>query len=183
MDKYKGKKGYISFLKKYDIMFIAASALIALAVYFIGLNIWDTKKNIGTVVAILSLLPACKRLTNLLMIISFKGISNEHYEKISPLVKPEWFVLEDMLFSTEKYMLEFDHVVMAGSKMFALSKMPKDRNEYAREYFETAFKKRAIDISFSLYSNVNDYAGVLKRLDAENFENEKAKDYVTSLLV
>ena len=183
MDKYKGKKGYISLLKRYDMIFILVSALIALGVFMIGLNIWNTKKNIGTVVAVLSLLPACKRLTNLIMIFSFKGISEENYAKVAPLVKPEWLVLEDMLFSTEKYILEFDHVVLSGSKMFALSKMSKDKNDYIKEYFETAFKKRAIDMTFNLYSNVNDYAGVLKRMEGESFENEKATDYIFSLLV
>ena len=57
------------------------------------------------------------------------------------------------------------------------------KSDYIKEYFETAFKKRAIDLTFNLYSNVNDYAGVLKRMEGESFENEKATDYIFSLLV
>ncbi len=183
MDRYKGKKGYISLLKRYDMIFILISAIIAVGVFLTGLNIWKTKANIATVVSVLSLLPACKRLTNLIIILPFKGIKDENFEKISPKLKDGWFVLCDMLFSTEKYMLKFEHMVMAGNKMFIFSEMTKDKNNYSREYLENAFKKRAIDVTVNLYDKINDYTAVLGRCESDGFDNEKARDYVTSLLV
>lgn len=183
MERFKGQKGYISLLKKYDLAFIAASALTCFLVYYAGLRIWHSKANIGTVVAICSLLPACKRLTNLIMIFMFKGIDDSDYTKIEPNLKEGWFILCDMLFSTEKCMLEFDHVVMTNSKMIILSKMSKEKNTYALDYFRTAFKKRALSMKVSLSTDADEYAAVLSKTDAESFTNEKASEYVTSLMV
>ena len=181
--KFKGRKGYISLLKKYDLAFVAASALVCFLVYYLGLKIWHSKANIGTVVAVCSLLPACQRLTNLILIMPFKGIGDKEYEKILPAVKPGWITVSDMLFSTEKSLLEFDHVVMTNSRMLILSKMSRDKNSYSKEYFETSLRKRGISMKVNIYTELNDYVAVLNRSEEEKFENEKAWEYVSSLLV
>ncbi len=183
MNRYKGKKGYISFLKKFDVIFILVSALIFAAVYIIGIKIWNTKANIGTVVAVLSVLPACKRLANLIVIMPFKGISDDDYAKITPQIKEGWLVLCDMLFSTEERNYSFDHVVLTNSKMLVYSSMSKDKSRLAKVYFENAFAKRQMQVKINIYNNVNEYAAVLDRTEAEAFEKEKLSDYVTSLMI
>ena len=113
----------------------------------------------------------------------FKGINDSDYSKIVPNLKEGWFVLSDMLFSTEKCMLEFDYVVMTNSKMIILSKMTKEKNDYSAEYFRSAFKKRALSMKVSLYTDADEYSSVLSKLEAVTFTNEKASEYVTSLMV
>ena len=183
MNRYKGKKGYISFLKKFDIIFILVSAMIFAAVYLIGSKIWNSKANIGTVVAVLSILPACKRLANLIVIMPFKGISNDDYATITPKIKEGWFVLCEMLFSTEERNYSFDHVVLTNSKMLVYSTMSKDKSRLAKVYFENAFAKRQMPVKISIYNTVSEYAAVLDRTEAEIFESEKLSDYITSLLI
>lgn len=183
MSRFKGTKGYVSFLKKYDFIFVAVSALICFIVYYLGIRIWGSKANIGTVVAICSLLPGCKRLANLIVIFPFKGISDENYDRIEKKVKNGWFCMTDMLFATEKCNCMFDHLVMTDTKLFAFSSMSKDKNDFAKQYLEEAFRKRQLGIKVNLYSGIDEYLAVLDKTAEEEFTNEKAMDYVTSLLI
>lgn len=182
----KGTKGYINRLKKRDILFVLVNVVIAAIIFLIGMLIWDKKENIATVIAVCSLLPGCKRIVNLIMIFSFKGISDEDYGIITKSL-PEADnkkYYSDMLIASEKYFMLFYHVTLVGSKCIIYSCMSTEKNNFAEEYLNNGFRKRGIDMNVTVFSGVEDYIRALVDFPADEIEvSEDAVKYLESLLV
>lgn len=183
----KGMKGYISKLKRTDILFILSDVIIAAVIFIVGMMVWKEKGNIATVVAVCAMLPACKRVVNLILIFKFKGISNDDYDTIINKCKHEAdFAVNyaDMLFSTEQYFLLFKHAVLTENKLLAYSDMGKEKNEYATEYLKKGFSIRGIDVHVKIYSDVREYASARAAALENNAETDTdAVSYINSLLV
>lgn len=182
----KGTKGYIRQLKLTDTAAIIAIAVAAAVIFVIGMLVWKNKANIATIVAVCALLPACKRLVNLILIFRFKGISDADYEIISQKIstggKAQTYT--DMLFATEKCFLLFQHAVLKGTRLIAYSDMPEDKNSFAAEYLNKGFKLRQADVKVKIYTGVKEYASAVGKLsDSEAEINEEAKCYIESLFV
>lgn len=182
----KGTKGYIRQLKITDTAVIFAIAVLAAAIFAVGLLVWKDKANIATIIAVCMLLPACKRLVNLIMVFRFRGISDEDYDmilnKIGGEKKAQTYA--DMLFATEKCFLLFQHAVLKGTKLFVYSNMPADKNSFAAEYLNKGFQLRQIDVKVKIYTGIKEYASAAEKLsDSEADVNEEAKSYIESLFV
>ena len=182
--KKKGEKGYISSLKTYDLVFILASVIICAGIFIYGIKTAGSKANIFTVISVCLLLPACKRLTNLIVVFPYKGIKNEDYEKIVPVIKEGWDCFCDMIFTTEDHVLKFNHCVLADNYFVAYSDMDAEKNKYIKEYLEKGFDKRGSSVHVTVCTELQKYLNILMNTVPEGkCENEYALSFVRSLMV
>ena len=59
----KGEKGYIAWQRRFNILLTAAMYLLAVGIYLLGYLTMHTNKNLWTVIAVLSILPASKKIS------------------------------------------------------------------------------------------------------------------------
>ena len=180
----KGEKGYLNYLKKKDIIFIIFVALISIAIFAFGLYFYKTRANIATVFAVLLLLPACKRIVNLIVLLPFRQIKDEELDRIEALLTDNVLSYIDPVFSSEKYIMKFEHLTVTGNGLFAYSHMSNEKNQYAKEYLSDGLKKRMIPGKVKIYVTLGDYEHFLKSYDYKGeFTNEEAGDYFKSLMM
>ncbi len=188
--KDKGEAGRVTYLKLTDVIFVLASAAISCGMFAMGLYIKHTKANLLTVCAVLFLLPACKKLTNLIVILPHKDIDSEVLKKITE-AKEKAFAsaptvpvsFTDMLCSTEDHILKFGDVTVTKGRVLAYSEMNKKLNDYAVDYFRSALKKRGFDCSFAIFTSADEYASAVKRLNIEKEADAGVVAYLHSLMI
>ena len=79
---YKGEFGYINYRKKIAIIRTAICLLIAVGLYVAGLIIWESQKNVLSIVAALGCLPTGWSAVNLIMLLKAGFCSEEDHTKI-----------------------------------------------------------------------------------------------------
>jgi hypothetical protein len=179
----KGTYGYLKQMKTRDLIFVLISLVVALSVFGIGLYKFKTRANIATVIAICSLLPACKRIVNLIMVTPFKAISKADYERFAEYKIDNTRAYFDVLFSSEKYIMKFDHCIMTEKELYALSSMNKEKTAYSESYLNEAFKKRGVSVKVKVYQTPGDYEHLLKVIKNENEPCDDAWRFFESLML
>lgn len=97
----KGMYGFFSHKKRVEILKTTVFFAICLAVYFMGLILTKTNKNLLTIVAILGVLPAAKAAVGMIMVVRFKPIAMESYQQIETY-KNQYLLLYDLVFILEE---------------------------------------------------------------------------------
>ncbi len=83
----KGEKEYFSYKRRIEIFKTIILFAVALSLYFGGYAMTGTNKNLLTFAAVLGLLPASKVLISAIMYIRYKGVSDELFNRVDPIVK------------------------------------------------------------------------------------------------
>ncbi len=180
----KGEHGYLSYVKKRDLRYILITIVFAVLVFVAGILKWKTKSNIATVIAVMSFLPACKRIVNLIVLMPFKPMSEELYKKISEHVPENAVAFTDTVFSSEQRMYKFEHAVLTNVGMYAYSEMGQVKNYDCDTYLNDGFERRGISCRVKIYSKSDDYINLIKRINSdEEFKNDDAKAFFKSLIV
>ncbi len=185
MKKYnKGEHGYLCYVKKRDLRYILITIVFAAVVFAVGLLKWKTKSNIATVIAVMSFLPACKRIVNLIVLMPFKPMNDEIYKKITEYVPDNAVIFTDTVFSSEQCMYKFEHAVMTNAGMYAFSEMGQVKNYDCDKYLNDGFERRGISCKVKIYSKSDDYLNLLKKITLnEEFKNDDAAAFFRSLIV
>lgn len=180
----KGEKGYLNQTKRNDILFVILVAVISITIYIIGMRIYKKTANIATVFAILSLLPGCKRVVNFLMLLQFVEIKKAELKRIEEIVIEGAIRYVDPVFSSEKYLMKFEYLVMTNNGLYAYSKMDKTKTSHAKEYLSEGLKKRMIKGNVSISTNIGEYEHLLKSLkSSDEFSNEDLKFFYDTLMM
>ncbi len=79
--KSKGEWGYINDRRIRVTVITVFMYACAIGIYFLGLKITGTSRNLFTVVAVLGILPASKSLVNMIMFLRFSSLGSERYKK------------------------------------------------------------------------------------------------------
>ncbi len=80
--KVKGEYGYISYRKKIATIRTLTCLIVAVSLYIAGLIIYDSQKNVLSIVAALSCLPTGWSGVNMVMFLRAKGCSEDVYSKV-----------------------------------------------------------------------------------------------------
>ena len=87
MKKNKGEWGYVNYQRKRVMLITLVLYICAIGIYLFGYYTTHTTKNIWTIIAILSILPASKSMVNLIMFMRFKSLKTEVYGYYSSAIK------------------------------------------------------------------------------------------------
>ena len=86
MEQWKGTKcqfGYINKQKKFQFAMLMLYVLIGVGLFLIGLAVHKTRANLFTVLGILMVLPAAKRVIALVLMVPRKSVEKERLDRKS----------------------------------------------------------------------------------------------------
>lgn len=130
-EKYKGSYGYLDTQRKYEIARTVIYFLISFGIFFGGMYLTGTRKNLLTIVAVLGMLPASKSLVSVIMFARFKSFK----EKIET---GEVLGAYDMIFTSEKKNYPVDHLCVSDGCIIGYT--------HSAGFDEQAFKDHVLTI-------------------------------------
>lgn len=125
----KGDYGYYSYEKKRRTAIVAFLFGVCLLVFFTGLIMTGTRKNLFTLVAILGVLPAAKWTTSLIMILLQKPVDRTVYE-VTEKIAGDLTHGYELCVTAYEGRLSLDAVVVCGNSIAAYSSAEKGRFEF-----------------------------------------------------
>ncbi len=151
----KCQLGYIHQQKLIHWLWLAVFLALGVVIFLIGFWWTHTKANVLTVLAILMVLPAAKRIVSLVVFMPRKGVGQERYDKMKEKVKDAILLTEYVFTSTEKIMhLDF-LVIKDGHVLAVVSSSIQDR-EYMKKYLEENVHRIAPDYLVEVFDQDED---------------------------
>lgn len=179
----KGKQGYISSRKKIDFLWLMAFVLLGIAIFLTGYFLTHVRANIFTVLAVLMVLPAAKRVVALAVLLPKKGVSRERYEKILPLAEGGTLYTEYVFTSSEKIM-HLDFLLIKNGNVLGVTAPSKQDLTYMKKYLTDCVHKVAPDYHVKIFESDKELIHQAERLTqvkAEAGKEEKLLQYLYSL--
>ena len=132
----KGDFGYYSYEKKRRIAIVAFLFGICLMLFFTGLIMTGTRRNLLTLVAILGVLPAAKWATSMIMILLQKPVDRKVYE-VTEEIAGDLTHGYELCVTAYEGRLSLDAVVVCGNSIAIYSRAAKG----GFEFMETHIRK------------------------------------------
>ncbi len=168
----KGEWGYIRSQRIRVLIMTVILYLCALGLYLIGYCTLHTRKNLWTVFAILSVLPASKSLVNLIMFMRFKSLDINVYERIRAAAG-DLAVIYELPFTTYEKTYFVDAIACAGNTAAGcyLGK-PSGKKSHEQDlkdlciHLENVLKNDGYkDFTLKIFDNIDDFTDRLKEMD------------------
>ena len=125
----KGDFGYYSYEKKRRTAIVAFLFGICLMIFFTGLIMTGTRRNLLTLVAILGVLPAAKWATSMIMIMLQKPVDRKVYE-VTEEIAGDLTHGYELCVTAYEGRLSLDAVVVCGNSIAIYSSAEKGRFEF-----------------------------------------------------
>lgn len=177
--------GYISSRKKISSLWLVFYTAIAAAIFMAGYLWTHTRANIFTVFAVLLVLPAAKRVVNLVVMLPKKGVSAERYARMEKEAG-EAVILTDYVFSSTEKIMHLDFVVLKNCNVIAVVAGSEQDVEYMKKYFTDCVHRFASDYHVRFFEKDDEAIKQFSRLsqaEAEPETEEKLVEHLRSMAV
>ena len=161
--KRKGEQGYLSFMKKFNLLVTIVCFLLAAGLFLIGISIYETKANVLTIVGALFVIPAARFMTVWILFLPHKSVTEEEYNKVFKAMKAGNLLYADVLFTSTEKAYAASFVVVTGDKIFAYAEKNVNKLE---EYLKDILKRRAFAIKATCTDDKGKFMNFLKSADA-----------------
>lgn len=153
----KGEYGYIKKRKTIQIVYTIISFAIALSIFFVSYFVsGKNRNNVGTVLAIVMTLPACKSLVEVILIFPYKTIKKEIYDSIRNSNIDAVMLYDLVLTSNEKPMC-VDAAAIGDNKVVMLVTDEKQDKKYIKTYFSKVMKSYQLGADVVVCDNVKSF--------------------------
>lgn len=176
----KGKQGYIRNRKKIDFLWLMGFVLLGIGIFLAGYLLTHVRANIFTVLAVLMVLPAAKRVVALVVLLPRKGVDRERYEKVQSLVKSGNLYVDYVFTSTEKIM-HLDFLLVKNGNVLGVIASSKQDVVYMKKYLTDCVHKVAPNYHVRVFENDEELLHHVKRLTQMEVEEEKEKELLEYL--
>ena len=181
----KGNLGYIKDRKKVSVFWLILCILVGVAIFVAGYYLNNkTRANVFTVVAILMVLPAAKRVIALIVLLRKKGTSKERFDAICQAA-PEALVKADYVFTSTDKIMHLDILVIRNGFVLGVIAPSRQDVRYLKKYIAECANK-AGGYKAKLFKNDEELIRFLKKSEAseQNPErDEKVWTYLSTLSV
>ena len=127
----KGTYGYIKNKKIKLAIYLLITIIIALISFFIGyFASGKSKENLGTIFAVLFVLPGAKVVVSMALVYPFKGLSNSEHEKVSKIAE---HAIYDLVLTSPEKVMRIKSLVVLEDKYVLLAE-PKQDKEHIASY-------------------------------------------------
>ena len=140
----KGEWGYLNRQKKIHLLWLVGFILLGAAIFLIGYMFTHTRANIFTVLAVLMVLPAAKRVVALVVLLPRRSVGVERYERVKEMTGGGTLLVDFVFTSTEKIMC-LDFLVIKNGNVLGVAAAKQDM-EYLKKYLTDSVHK--VDSSF-----------------------------------
>ena len=174
--KRKGEQGYISFMKKFNLLVTVVCFLLAAGLFLIGISIYETKANVLTIVGALFVIPAARFMTVWILFLPHKSVTEEEYDKVFKSMKAGNLLYADVLFTSTEKAYGVSFLVVTGDKIFALAEKNVNKLE---DYLKDILKRRAFAIKATCTDDKAKFMNFLKSADAygeKTYADDAAKE-------
>ncbi len=161
--KRKGEQGYLSFMKKFNLLVTIVCFLLAAGLFLIGISIYETKANVLTIVGALFVIPAARFMTVWILFLPHKSVTEEEYNKVFKAMKAGNLLYADVLFTSTEKAYAASFVVVTGDKILAYAEKNVNKLE---EYLKDILKRRAFAIKATCTDDKGKFMNFLKSADA-----------------
>ena len=181
--KAKGEWGYINVQRIRVLIVTAVLYICALGLYLIGYCTLHTRRNLWTVFAVLSILPASKSLVNLIMFLRFKSLDTEVHDSYK-VSAGKISLIYELPFTTYEKTYFVDAIACAGNTVAGcyLGK-PSRRMSHEQDvknltvHLETVLKNDGHkDFTVKLYDTGDDFKKRLIEMDNKLSDRITAAD-------
>ena len=177
----KGNIGYIKYKRVLQSIIVAVFILAGLSLFFICKSVFGSGKNLGTVVAVLLVLPAAKALINLLLFLPFKPTDTSLYDKVQPLLSEKDLSYFDCVFTSTDNLMHLDCIVVKDDEIVAYSSTGK-KTDKIQKYFTESMKKQCVDVHMHIFLKEKDFLNRLQGLSSGDVSDE-VKEFIRMILV
>lgn len=179
----KGNLGYIKHRKKIDLLWLLAFIALGVAIFLLGYFITHVRANIFTVLSVLMVLPAAKRIVALIVLLPRKGVSQERYEKIKPFIE-NGTLYADYVFTSTDQIMHLDFLLVKNGNVLGVIASSKQDADYMNKYLSDCVKKTAPGFHVQLFDKDEKLISHVQRLTKTEAGEEKEKallEYLYSL--
>lgn len=169
-----GKKGQYQYIRQEQkrriiktVLFFMPTVILLIAGYII----YDTRESLLTVAAILGCLPAGKQLVGMIMILMYKSMKPELYEKINSKKGSLTMVYEIVLTNYDKNTF-VDAIAICGNEVVGYTSSEKADVKYAAENTRKILHHNGYKVDVKI---IKDEKAFLNRLDTLNANAESLR--------
>ncbi len=181
----KCNPGYIANRKKISLLWLLGYLVVAVGIFLIGYFWTHTRANVLTVLAVLMVLPAAKRVVNLVVMIPRKSVSAERFEAVQAEVG-EGILFTDYVFTSTEKIMHLDFVVIKNGNVLAVTAPSRQDVEYMKKYLEDCVHKAAPSYHVRVFDTDQELVKQLSRMsqvEGEKESEEKVVEFLRSLAV
>lgn len=180
----KCQYGYIKDRKKISWLWLAACIVIGVAIFLAGYMLNHNRANVFTVVAILMVLPAAKRVVNLVVLAGKKGVSRQRYDKVVWAAGGS-IVLTDYVFSSVDKVMHLDFLLIRNEMLLAVTAPSRQDTHYLKKYLNEIAQKTG-GYKVKIFHNEDELIRFLQKAEttkSNEARDEKVREYLRSLAV
>ena len=185
--KEKGEYGYLSYKKKMFFLRVLGCLVIGLGIFFVGLLIKKSHKNILTVLAMLMVLPGAKELVGWIIVHPLKPVSREDYEKMKSIVPKDAHFYTGLVMTSPEKVMYLNYLVEVKGSVIGLLGMKGHDAAYIKDYLEKGVRGWGYHYSVKIYENEVEFEKAVKNLENSEEVSEEEQmsvlDYILSLIV
>lgn len=145
---HKGDRGYIDRHKMIQLLTALGLLVIVVIIYYTGIIKYHNTKNIFTVMAAVSAIPAAKFAVSYIVMIPYQSSSKEQYERLQKCVNAK--ILSDMLLSSPDKIIHVEFAGIRDNAVYCFISNQKyekvDCEKYIRSFLETECKISAVRV-------------------------------------
>lgn len=162
MKSLKPEKGTYGYINKERIIEIIRTIFMfscAIVLYFIGYITLKTNKNIWTILAVLSILPAAKSAVSMIMFLRFSSISNSEYKSIIDNAGNIPVIFELVFTTTERaYYVKSAACCDNNCIVYYDYNNKKDLSKELKEHLISSIQREGFDgYTVKVYTKVDEY--------------------------
>lgn len=179
----KGEYGYRNSFKKrqlFKIVILAAFILAQLGARYFTDN--QSVKNILTVMAVVTVLPAANLASPLVAIYKYKTSSQEFYDKCKPY-EERFPILYDLVITTKEDVMPMDAVAVHPTGVYAYCINQKVHTQSAEKDLNEIFVSQRLDPNVKITKELSAFEKRIKSLKpASEYEDDGSMEYAAGLL-
>lgn len=171
----KGTFGYINHYKKIQLINTLIWFGIAIAVFLFGYFMNDhSKQNIFSILAVLVILPAAKKLVGYIIFLPFHSVNSNAYEVIESKLLEGDHLYTDMVFTSPEKVMNLSYLIVTDYKIIGLTEYRKSDEGYIRDYLQKLIDGRSLHYKVII---TKDYQSFLNELNTKKENTTENKDY------
>ena len=172
--------GYIKKKKKVDFIWLLACVVVAIGIFLTGYLWTKTRANVFTVLAVLMVLPAAKRVVALVVMVPRKSVEKERYERVKEAAGA-CTILADYVFTSTDKIMHLDLVIIKNGNVLGLVAPSKQDVEYMKKYLADSVRKSDASFHVKVVDSEEKLLKELGRLTQIQVSPEKEEKVVTYL--
>lgn len=147
--------------------------LIGVGLFLIGLAVHKTRANLFTVLGILMVLPAAKRVIALVLMVPRKSVEKERFEKVRAVLPESAAILTDYVFTSTEKVMALDFVIVMNKNVYGIKGGKKTDDTYVEKYLSETISAGTRGYRVQLFENDEAFLAMLKRSERKETAPEE----------